>query len=60
MGRPKALRCCYWLAVESKMQTRVSLTWHWTSRQGPPDTNPSYFEGCQFSDVPRRPGAGLF
>ena len=46
--------------VSPTEQTRVSLTWHWTSRQGPPDTNPSYFEGCQFSDVPRRPGAGLF
>ena len=36
--------------------TRVSLTWRWTSRRGRPDTNPGYFEGRQFSDAPRRPG----
>jgi len=37
-------------------QVRVSLTWRWTSRSGRPDTNPSYFDGFQFSDGPRRPG----
>jgi alkylated DNA repair dioxygenase AlkB len=35
---------------------RISLTWRWTSRTGPPDTNPGYFDGRQFSDRPRRPG----
>ncbi len=35
---------------------RISLTWRWTSRQGQPDTNPSYFDGRQFSDRPRQPG----
>jgi alkylated DNA repair dioxygenase AlkB len=35
---------------------RVSLTWRWTSRRGRPDTNPTYFDGRQFSDRPRQPG----
>ncbi len=35
---------------------RISLTWRWTSRRGRPDTNPTYFDGRQFSDRPRRPG----
>lgn len=36
---------------------RISLTWRWTSRRGRPDTNPSYFDGRQFSDRPRQPGS---
>jgi alkylated DNA repair dioxygenase AlkB len=35
---------------------RISLTWRWTSRRGRPDTNPTYFDGRQFSDRPRQPG----
>lgn len=35
---------------------RLSLTWRWSSRRGRPDTNPSYYDGRQFSDRPRRPG----
>ena len=35
---------------------RLSLTWRWTSRRGRPDTNPTYYDGRQFSDRPRRPG----
>lgn len=35
---------------------RISLTWRWTSRRGRPDTNPTYSDGRQFSDRPRRPG----
>jgi alkylated DNA repair dioxygenase AlkB len=35
---------------------RLSLTWRWTSRRGEPDTRPSYFDGRQFSDAPRRSG----
>ncbi len=35
---------------------RISLTWRWSSRRGRPDTNPSYFDGRQFSDAPRRQG----
>jgi len=35
---------------------RISLTWRWTSRRGRPDTNPTYYEGRQYSDRPRRPG----
>lgn len=35
---------------------RISLTWRWTSRRGRPDTAPTYFDGRQFSDRPRRPG----
>ncbi len=38
-------------------EERVSLTWRWTSRRGRPDTNPTYYEGRQFSDRPRRPGS---
>jgi alkylated DNA repair dioxygenase AlkB len=29
---------------------RISLTWRWTSRRGRPDTNPSYYDGRQYSD----------
>ncbi|HMK11331.1 MAG TPA: alpha-ketoglutarate-dependent dioxygenase AlkB [Acidimicrobiales bacterium] len=36
---------------------RISLTWRWTSRRGRPDTNPTYYDGRQFSDGPRKPGA---
>lgn len=36
---------------------RISLTWRWTSRSGRPDTMPTYYEGRQFSDRPRRPGS---
>ena len=35
---------------------RISLTWRWTSRNGPPDQLPKYSEGRQFSDRPRQPG----
>ena len=35
---------------------RISLTWRWTSRRGRPDTDPSYFDGRQYSDRPQRPG----
>ncbi len=38
---------------------RISLTWRWTSRRGRPDTNPSYFDGRQYSDRPRQPGTRL-
>jgi alkylated DNA repair dioxygenase AlkB len=38
-------------------EERISLTWRWTSRRGRPDTNPTYYEGRQFSDRPRRPGS---
>jgi alkylated DNA repair dioxygenase AlkB len=36
---------------------RISLTWRWTSRRGRPDTNPTYYDGRQFSDGPRLPGS---
>ncbi len=36
---------------------RISLTWRWTSRTGRPDTNPTYYEGRQFSDRPRQAGS---
>jgi alkylated DNA repair dioxygenase AlkB len=35
---------------------RISLTWRWTSRRGRPDTNPTYYDGRQYSDRPRQPG----
>jgi alkylated DNA repair dioxygenase AlkB len=38
-------------------RARISLTWRWTSRRGRPDTNPGYYEGRQFSDRSRQPGA---
>jgi alkylated DNA repair dioxygenase AlkB len=34
---------------------RISLTWRWTSKRGRPDTNPTFYEGRQFADQPRRP-----
>lgn len=36
---------------------RISLTWRWTSRRGPPDTNPGYYDGRSFSGGARRPGS---
>jgi alkylated DNA repair dioxygenase AlkB len=33
---------------------RISLTWRWTSRRGRPDTNPTFYDGRQYSDGPRR------
>jgi alkylated DNA repair dioxygenase AlkB len=38
-------------------QSRISLTWRWTSRRGRPDTNPTFYDGRQFSDRPGRPGS---
>ncbi len=38
-------------------QPRISLTWRWTSRRGRPDTNPTYYDGRQFSDRAGRPGS---
>ena len=35
---------------------RISLTWRWTSRRGRPDTNPTFYDGRQFSDAPRQRG----
>jgi len=35
---------------------RMSLTWRWTSRQGRPDTNPTFYDGRHYSDGPRQPG----
>ncbi len=35
---------------------RMSLTWRWTSRQGRPDTNPTFYDGRHFSDGSRQPG----
>lgn len=43
-------------AETGEVGPRLSLTWRWTSRRGEPDTRPSYFDGRQFSDAPRRPG----
>ena len=36
---------------------RISLTWRWTSRRGRPDTNPTFYDGRQFSDGTRQPGS---
>jgi alkylated DNA repair dioxygenase AlkB len=33
---------------------RISLTWRWTSKRGRPDTNPTFYDGRNFSDRPRR------
>jgi alkylated DNA repair dioxygenase AlkB len=49
-----------WLHGVPKHSTdrpRISLTWRWTSRRGRPDTNPTYYDGRQFSDGPRPPGS---
>ena len=51
-----------WLHGVPKADTaapRISLTWRWTSRRGRPDTNPTYYEGRQYSDRPRRPGTRM-
>ncbi len=47
-----------WLHGVPKVATklpRISLTWRWTSKTGPPDTNPTYYDGRHFSDGPRQP-----
>ena len=36
---------------------RISLTWRWTSRRGRPDTNPTFYDGRQFSYGTRKPGS---
>lgn len=36
---------------------RISVTWRWTSRSGRPDTNPTFYDGRQYSDRPRQPGS---
>lgn len=36
---------------------RLSLTWRWTSRQGRPDTNPTFSDGRHYSDGGRLPGS---
>jgi alkylated DNA repair dioxygenase AlkB len=41
----------------STQEPRISLTWRWTSRRGRPDTNPTFYDGRQFSDAPRLPGS---
>ena len=49
-----------WLHGVPKASTdraRISLTWRWTSRRGRPDTNPTYYDGRQFSDGTRQPGS---
>ncbi len=40
-------------------ESRISLTWRWTSRRGRPDTNPTYYDGRQYSDAPRLPGSRI-
>ncbi len=47
-------------AVPGHDDPRVSLTWRWTSKQGRPDTNPTFYDGRQFSDGPRRPATRTF
>ncbi|MEO8267157.1 MAG: alpha-ketoglutarate-dependent dioxygenase AlkB [Ilumatobacteraceae bacterium] len=49
-----------WLHGVPKAPTdraRISLTWRWTSRRGRPDTNPTFYDGRQFSDGTRKPGS---
>jgi alkylated DNA repair dioxygenase AlkB len=36
---------------------RISLTWRWTSRRGRPDTNPTFYDGRQFSEGAHQPGS---
>ena len=37
-------------------EPRISVIWRWTSRNGRPDTAPSYREGRHYSDSTNRPG----
>ena len=49
-----------WLHTVPRADTtdpRISLTWRWTSRRGRPDTNPTFYDGRQYSDRPRQPGS---
>ena len=45
------------IPATSTERPRISLTWRWTSRQGRPDTNPTYGDGRQFSDRRPQPGS---
>ncbi|HEY3834284.1 MAG TPA: alpha-ketoglutarate-dependent dioxygenase AlkB [Acidimicrobiia bacterium] len=38
---------------------RISLTWRWTSRRGRPDTNPTYYDGRHYADMPRKQSTRL-
>jgi alkylated DNA repair dioxygenase AlkB len=38
-------------------QPRISLTWRWTSKRGRPDTNPTFYDGRQYSGGARLPGS---
>lgn len=38
-------------------ESRISLTWRWSSRTGRPDTNPTFYDGRSFSDDHRRRGS---
>jgi transposase, IS30 family len=54
-------RACSTRSGRSRRQThrdpaRRSPTWRWTSKRGSPDTNPSYYDGRQFTDRPTQPG----
>jgi hypothetical protein len=46
-------------AVPGVDRARISLTWRWTSKRGRPDTNPTFYDGRQFSDGPRRAGSRM-
>ena len=43
--------------AHSTSNSRVSLTWRWTSRRGRPDTGPGYYDGKHYSDGPRVAGS---
>jgi alkylated DNA repair dioxygenase AlkB len=44
------------IPVAPTANPRISLTWRWSSRRGRPDTNPTYYDGRQYSGAQRRPG----
>jgi alkylated DNA repair dioxygenase AlkB len=44
-------------AAPGVAESRISLTWRWTSRRGRPDTAPTFYDGRSFSDGPQRPAS---
>lgn len=57
MGGASQLEWLHGVPRAETENARISLTWRWTSRRGRPDTNPTFSDGRQYSDGPRRPGS---
>jgi len=57
MGGAAQREWLHGVPLSGVVHPRISLTWRWTSKRGRPDTSPTYYDGRNFSDAPRRPGS---